>query len=91
MRFRWFFLGYLLMFSLPAGKTGITLLPALGYALMLYAALRLSKYEKAFDRVRVILYAAIPIGIILLGLETYLTFAGENAIAAVKIKVVKAN
>ena len=84
MRFRWFFLGYLLMFSIPAGKTDIILLPALGYAMMLYATLRLCKYEKEFDRAKVILYAAIPIGIILLGLETYLTFVGENAIAAVK-------
>ena len=50
MRFRWFFLGYLLMFSIPAGKTDIILLPALGYAMMLYAALRLCKYEKEFDR-----------------------------------------
>ena len=84
MRFRWFFLGYLLMFSLPAGSTEITLLPALGYALMLYAALRLCKYETAFNHAKKILYAAVPIGLAVLGVEIYLTVAGDGAIAAMK-------
>ena len=77
MRFRWFFLGYLLMFSIPVGE--ITILPALGYALMLYAALRLSKYEPAFDKSKKLLYVALPIGVVLLGLEIYLTVTGEGA------------
>jgi hypothetical protein len=76
MRFRWFFLGYLLMFSIPVGE--VKILPALGYALMLYAAVRLARYESAFDKVRKILYAALPVGVVLLGLELYLTLVGEG-------------
>jgi hypothetical protein len=82
MRFRWFFLGYLLMFSIPVWE--IKILPALGYALMLYAALRLSRYEPAFDKAKKVLYAALPIGVVLLGLEIYLTAMGEGALSAVK-------
>ena len=82
MRFRWFFLGYLLMFPIPVKE--ITILPALGYALMLYAALRLSRYEPAFGKAKKVLYAALPVGIVLLGLEIYLTFAGNGAFPAVK-------
>ena len=77
MRFRWFFLGYLLMFSIPVGE--VKILPVLGYALMLYAALRLSKYETAFDKAKKVLYAALPIGAVMLALELILTFKGENA------------
>lgn len=76
MRFRWFFLGYLLMFPLPIGR--ITLLPALGYALMLYAMLRLSRYEAAFEKAKKMLYVALSIGIVRLGIEVYLTAVGEN-------------
>ena len=75
MRFRWFFLGYLLMFSIPVGE--VKILPVLGYALMLYAALRLSMYESAFLKAKKVLYAALPIAAIMLVLEMILTFKGE--------------
>ena len=81
MRFRWFFLGYLLMFSIPIGD--ISILPALGYALMLYAALRLSKYERAFAHSKTALYVALPIGIALLAVQIYTTVAGDSAPGAI--------
>lgn len=83
MRFRWFFLGYLLMFSIPVGD--IKILPALGYALMLYAALRLSKYEEAFERAEKVLYAALPIGVVMLVLEIFLTVNGTDAMPALSV------
>lgn len=69
MRFEWLFIGYLLMFSIPVG--GITLLPAAGYLIMLFAMLRLSRYEAAFEKAKRVLFAAIPIGAALLGFQIY--------------------
>jgi len=77
MRFRWLFLGYLLMFSIPIGE--VRILPVLGYALMLFAMLRLSNYESAFAKAKYILFAAVPLGAILFGFELYLTFAAKSA------------
>ncbi|MBR2459886.1 MAG: hypothetical protein IKB34_01465 [Clostridia bacterium] len=83
MRFKWFFLGYLLMFSIPIGE--ISILPVAGYGLMLYAMLRLSKYEKAFDAAKKVLYIALPIGAALLAVQIYITLAGESALPAAGI------
>lgn len=76
MRFEWLFLGYLLMFQLTFGK--ITLLPAAGYALMLFAMFRLSKFEPAFGMAKRVLYAAVPIGVALLALQLYSTALGDS-------------
>ena len=81
MRFRWFFLGYLLMFSIPVGE--IKILPVLGYALMLYAALRLSKYESAFEKAKKVLYVAMPVAAVMLVLEIFLTLMGTAQLPAV--------
>ena len=72
MRFEWLFIGYLLMFSIPVGN--ITLLPAAGYLIMLYAMLRLSKYEAAFEKAKRVLFVAIPLGIALLVFQIYASF-----------------
>lgn len=76
MRFAWLFLGYLLMLSFPVGE--ISLLPVLGYALMLFAMVRLSHFEGVFKRAKYALYAALPIGALLLVCQIYLTVMGEN-------------
>lgn len=76
MRFEWFFIGYLLLFSIPVGE--ITLLPFLGYSLMLFAAFRLAHFENAFQKVKHLLFAAVPIGAFLLILQIYLTVAGRS-------------
>lgn len=76
MRFAWLFLGYLLMLSFPIGE--ISLLPVLGYALMLFAVIRLSKFESVFGKAKLALYAALLIGVILLGLQIYLTAVGND-------------
>ncbi len=77
MRFEFLFLGYLLMFQLAVDE--ITILPAVGYALMLFAMLRLQRFEPAFEKAKKVLYFAIPLGCALLGLQIYKTFAGETA------------
>ena len=69
MRFEWLFIGYLLMFSIPVGN--ITVLPAAGYLIMLFAMLRLSKYEAAFEKAKRVLFAAIPLGFVLLAFQIY--------------------
>ncbi len=69
MRFEWLFLGYLLLFQLTFGE--ITILPVAGYTLMLFAMLRLSKFEPAFAKAKRVLYAAVPIGAALLALQIY--------------------
>ena len=69
MRFEWLFIGYLLMFSIPVGN--ITILPAAGYLIMLYAMLRLSKYEAAFEKAKKVLFVAIPLGVALLVFQIY--------------------
>ncbi len=68
------------MFQLAVDE--ITILPALGYTLMLFAMLRLQKFEPAFVKAKKVLFAAIPIGCVLLGLQIYKTFAGEGAFFA---------
>ncbi len=77
MRFEILFLGYLLMFQLPAGD--ITILPALGYTLMLFAMLRLQHFEVAFENAKKVLYFAIPLGCALLGLQIYKSYIGDGA------------
>lgn len=64
------------MFQLTFGK--ITLLPAAGYALMLFAMFRLSKFEPAFGMAKRVLYAAVPIGVALLALQLYSTALGDS-------------
>ena len=81
MRFRWFFLGYLLMFSIPVGE--IKILPVLGYALMLYATFRLSMYEPAFLKAKKVLYVATPIAAVMLVLEIFLTLMGKTNLPVV--------
>ncbi len=63
----------------------ITILPALGYALMLFAMLRLQRFENAFARAKKVLFVALPIGIALLALQIYKTFAGDNTFAGYDI------
>lgn len=77
MRFEWLFLGYLLLFQLTVGD--ITLLPAAGFSLMLFAMFRLAKFEKAFVKAKYVLFAAVPIGVALLGLQLYSVSLGDAA------------
>ena len=79
MRSIWLLIGFLLMFSFPVGE--ITLLPVLGFALILFATLRIEKMEPSFKRAKYVLFAAIPIAAVLLGLQIYKTALGENAAA----------
>lgn len=83
MRFEWLFIGYLLMFSIPVGN--ITLLPALGYSVMLFAMLRLSRYEAAFEKAKKVLFAAVPLGVILLAFQIYATVSPDSESAAVYV------
>ncbi len=76
MRFEILFLGYLLMFQLPVNE--ITILPALGYSMMLFAMLRLQHFEAAFANAKKVLYFAIPLGCALLGLQIYKTYIGDG-------------
>lgn len=69
MRFEWLFIGYLLMFSIPVGN--ITILPAAGYLIMLFAMLRLSRYEAAFEKAKRVLFVAIPLGMALLAFQIH--------------------
>lgn len=77
MRFEWLFLGYLLLFQLTVGK--ISLLPVAGFSIMLFAMFRLSKFEAAFVKAKYVLFAAVPIGAALLGLQLYSTALGDTA------------
>lgn len=77
MRFSWLFLGYLFMLSFPFGE--ISALPVLGYALMLFASLRLSRFEEKLVPFKYVLYAAVPIGAALLAIQIYLSGAGDGA------------
>ena len=49
MRSFWLLIGFLLMFSFPVGE--ITVLPLGGFALILFATLRMKQMEIAFVRV----------------------------------------
>ena len=71
------------MFSIPLGE--ISLLPALGYALMLFAAYRLARFEAVFERMRRVLLAALPIGVILLSAQIYKSAAGDGVFAGFDI------
>ncbi len=64
------------MFQLSVGN--ITILPALGYALMLFAMLRLQHFEDVFGRAKRVLYVALPLGCALLGLQIYKTLIGDG-------------
>ena len=77
MRSFWLLIGFLLMFSFPVGE--ITVLPFGGFALILFATLRMKQMENAFVRVERALYVALPIAATLLALQIYKTAAGENA------------
>ncbi len=57
------------MFSIPVGN--ITVLPAAGYLIMLFAMLRLSRYEAAFGKAKRVLFFAIPLGVALLAFQIY--------------------
>ncbi len=78
MRFEWLFIGYLLMFQLTYKE--ITILPALGYALMLFAMLRLQHFEVAFKSAKKVLFVALPIGCALLGLQIYKLAVGDGTL-----------
>ena len=65
------------MFSFPVGE--ITILPVLGFLLMLFAILRMEKLEAAFKKVKYVLFAAIPIAALLLALQIYKTATGDAA------------
>ena len=71
MRFEWLFIGYVFMFQLPLGE--ITLLPFLAYLIMLFAMVRLAKFENAFKKAKYVLFAAVPIGGALLGMQIFKT------------------
>ena len=76
MRSFWLIIGFLLMFSFPAGD--ITILPALGFSLILFAVLRMEKLEPSFKKTKYTLFAAIPIALLLLALQIYKTLKVEN-------------
>ena len=59
------------MFQLPLGE--ITLLPFLAYLIMLFAMVRLAKFENAFKKAKYVLFAAVPIGGALLGMQIFKT------------------
>lgn len=78
MRFEWLFIGYVFMFQITVGN--ITLLPFLAYFIMLFAMLRLSKFESAFQKAKYALFVAVPIGGALLALQIYKTVVPEEAL-----------
>ena len=75
MRFEWLFIGYVFMFQITVGN--ITLLPFLAYLIMLFAMLRLSKFERSFQKAKNVLFIAVPIGAALLALQIYKTAVPE--------------
>lgn len=78
MRFEWLFIGYVFMFQITVGS--ITLLPFLAYLIMLFAMLRLSKFESAFRRAKYVLFVAVPIGGALLALQIYKVVIPEESL-----------
>ena len=62
-------IGFILMFSFPAGD--ITVMPLLGFAFILFSVLRMEKMEPVFKKARIILLAALPVSAALLGLQIY--------------------
>ena len=77
MRSIWLIIGFLLMFSFPVGE--ITLLPVLGFSLILLSTLRMEKMEPSFKRAKLTLFVAIPIAALLLALQIYKTVKGNGA------------
>jgi hypothetical protein len=77
MRFEWLFIGYVFMFQITVGN--ITLLPLLAYLIMLFAMVRLAKFENAFKKAMYALLVAVPIGAALLGLQICKTALPELA------------
>ena len=77
MRFEWLFIGYVFMFQITVGN--ITLLPLLAYLIMLFAMVRLAKFENAFKKAMYALFVAVPIGGALLGLQIWKTVLPEIA------------
>ena len=75
MRLGWLLLGLLFMFYIPVGS--ITLLPIMGFLLILYAVSRLEKFEAVFGRSKYVLYAAIPVSAVMLALQIWQGTAGE--------------
>ena len=69
-------IGFLFMFSFPAGK--ITVLPCLGFALILFFVLRMEKMEPIFKKAKIALLIALPISFALLGLQIYDTVATKG-------------
>ena len=80
MRFEWLFIGYVFMFQITVGN--VTLLPFLAYLIMLFAMLRLSKFENAFKKAKYALFVAVPIGGALLALQIFKTVSPESASSA---------
>ena len=68
------------MFQITVGS--ITLLPFLAYLIMLFAMVRLAKFEDAFKKAKYALFVAVPIGAVLLGLQIYKTALPDAASAA---------
>ena len=67
MRLGWLFLGLLFMFYIPVGS--ITVLPLVGFILILFAVMRLEKFEEVFGKSKYVLYGALPVSAIMLGLQ----------------------
>ena len=67
------------MFQFPIPKTSITVLPILGFALILFSVLRMEKMEPIFKKAKIILLIALPISAALLGLQIYGTAGGQGA------------
>ena len=77
MRAIWLLIGFMLMISFPLPVGRITIFPLGGFLLILFAILRMEKLEPTFKRARYALYAAIPISVIVLGLQIYATAVGD--------------
>jgi hypothetical protein len=64
-------IGFILMFSFPVGQTAITVFPLGGFALILFAIMRMEKMESVFTKAKKVLFFAIPVAAVLLGLQIY--------------------
>ncbi len=68
------------MFRFPLPNTKVTLLPILGFALMLFSVLRMEKMVNTFKKAKFVLYFAIPVSATLLVLQICLTISDGNAV-----------
>jgi hypothetical protein len=66
-------IGFICLISFPLPSTKITLLPVLGFALILFSVLRMEKMEPVFKKAKILLFLALPISAALLGLQIYAT------------------